>query len=149
LRAQFSGTIAPQTTTAPAPQSPPAAAPTTTAEPLTPARSADRPLVLSSEDAPPDSDGQDILANAEVRAIQAVRNAPDIQVKLQGAGMSWGSLLYFIKDAALPQTMDDAAQVAYNMVPKVMSAVYGPQNTGWHGFKNNGKTWIKKGPRPA
>jgi hypothetical protein len=89
------------------------------------------------------------LATAEARAIQAVRNDSAIQAKLQGTGMSWGALKYFIKDAALPSTMDDADQVAYNMVPKVMNAIYGPQNTAWHGFKNNGKTWIKKGSRPA
>ena len=150
LQAQFAGSGAP-TSAAPLPptQLPatPALAPTSQPAPAPPP--VEQPFTLVSDDAPPEGGGPDILANAEARAIQAVRNDSAIQAKLQGAGMSWGALLYFIKDAALPATMDDAGQVAYNMVPKVMNSIYGPQNTGWHGFKNNGKTWIKKGPSPS
>ena len=44
--------------------------------------------------------------------------------------------------------MDDGWQVAYNTVPKVLNAIYGPQNQEWHTFKNDGKTWVKKGRKP-
>jgi hypothetical protein len=162
LRAQFAGSGALPPAAPPPPQPPtaPVAMPPSAmvapfqpvpppAQPEPPGPSPDQPFVLISDDGPLEGGGPDILAKAEESAIQAVRNDPAIQAKLQGAGMSWGALLHFIKGAALPSTMDDAVQVAYNMVPKVMNAIYGPQNTGWHGFKNNGKTWIKKGPRPS
>jgi len=129
-----------------------AAAPGTAAQPapavVQPSTSAvDQPLLV---DLPPDSpDGTgDVLATIEVNARRAVENSSGVRQQIEGDGMSWGMLRNFIKDQAVPSNMDDGMQVAYNMVPKVLNALYGQQNQGWYAFKHDGKTWVKRGRKP-
>src|SRR5262249_16456603 len=94
-----------------------------------------------------DDDGQDVLAKVEARAIAVVCEDSDVRARLDGEGVPWGILNKIIKERALPSTMDDAYRVAYNLVPKVLDAIYGPQNQRWHSFKRDGKTWVKSGTR--
>jgi len=84
----------------------------------------------------------------EDRARRAVEGSREVRQQLEGAGMSWGLLRNFIKDQAVPANMDDGLQVAYSMVPKVLTALYGLQNQSWYAFKHDGKTWVKQGRKP-
>lgn len=93
---------------------------------------------------PGDSDG-DVLANIEMAAVEVVRNSDEVRQQLEGPGMAWGTLQRLIKEQAVPAKMDDSFQIAYGMVPKVLTAIYGQQNQSWHSFKQDGKTWVKKG----
>lgn len=106
-------------------------------------------LQQASPAAADDEGGGDILAVAETRAIAIVREAGDVRARIEGEGVAWGVLNKVIKERALPPTMDDAYRVAYNLVPKVLDAIYGPQNQHWHSFKRDGKTWVKTGQRPS
>ena len=52
----------------------------------------------------------------------------------------------------MPDTLEDRNQLAYDLVPKAMNQVFGPQDEGWHSFKNeerNFKTYVKLGRNPV
>lgn len=96
-----------------------------------------------------ETESLDVLESIEQHAIAALRADNVVRGKLEGEGILWSAVRNYIKDCAVPANMDDALQVAYNMVPKVLDAVYGPQNQGWHSFRRDGKTWVKTGPKPS
>lgn len=99
------------------------------------------PAEAESEEAEP----VDIMANIEQRAIEALRGDDDIRRKLESPdGMPWYGVQQFLMDH-LPEHLEDRRQFAYNLVSKAINAVYGPQPTAWHTFKNpaTGKTWIR------
>ena len=87
----------------------------------------------------------DVMANIERQAIEALRGNADIKEKLEsGNGMPWYGVQQFLMDH-LPEHLEDRRQFAYNLVPKAMNAVFGPQPAAWETFKNptTGKTWIR------
>ena len=87
----------------------------------------------------------DVMANIELQAIEALRGNADIKEKLEsGNGMPWYGVQQFLMDH-LPEHLEDRRQFAYNLVPKAMNAVFGPQPGAWETFKNptTGKTWIR------
>lgn len=87
----------------------------------------------------------DVMANIEQRAIDALRGNADIMQKLEAAnGMPWYGVQQFLIDH-LPEHLEDRRQFAYNLVPKAMNAVFGPQPSGWETFTNptTGKTWMR------
>ena len=136
LRSQFDAETPQRTPTSPArPQ--PAVQPATQ-------------LVLSAEPEEPADDGRpDVLETIEARATAAVRADTNILAQLNGDGLRWGLLQRFIFENALLQSMDGGFDnVAYNMVRRVLDAIYGPQGQGWHSFKREGKAWVKVGPLP-
>jgi hypothetical protein len=64
--------------------------------------------------------------------------------------MPWGHLQRFIFEEAHLQSMDGGFdRVAYSMVRKVLDAIYGPQNQGWHSFRRDEKMWVRKGQKPS
>lgn len=80
-------------------------------------------------------------------AREAVETDDDLMNRLQGDGTAWGHVLRVIRDA-LPETLDDPRQKAYELVPATLDKILGPQNHGWHTFKHGPKqtTYIKVGP---
>jgi uncharacterized protein len=106
------------------------------------------PLAEVSVEAPAFAGGGDVLAGIEARGTRALQSSAEVKTQLEAAGMPWGSFQGFVQDKAVPTNMDDRWQIAYNTVPKVLNAVFGPQNQGWHTFKNDGKTWVKTGRKP-
>jgi uncharacterized protein len=124
------------------------AIPPVAAVPPSPAVPPQIPLIDIPAEAFAPDDGGDVLAGIATRAKRALEAAGDIRNQLESTGIPWGTVQKFIMNRVVPANMDDGWQVAYNTVPKVLNAIYGPQNQEWHTFKNDGKTWVKKGRKP-
>jgi hypothetical protein len=107
--------------------------------------------VLSAEpEEQADEPRPDVLETIAARATAAVRADANMMAQISGDGIKWGQIQRFIFERAQLQTMDGGFDnVAYNMVRRVLDAIYGPQNQGWHSFKREGKAWVKVGPRPS
>ena len=61
-------------------------------------------------------------------------------------GAAWGSIKAFFLEH-LPQELDDRDQLAYNLVPKVLTRLLGAQNEAWETYKNpnkNNTTYVKR-----
>lgn len=89
----------------------------------------------------------DVMANIEQRAIEAIRSNTEIRKKLESdEGMPWYGVQRFLMGSVLVH-VEDPQQLAYNILPKVLDAVYGSQGQSWETFKNpnTGKTWIRAG----
>jgi hypothetical protein len=87
----------------------------------------------------------DIMANIESHAIETLRGDLNLRSKIESKnGTAWRAILERIKET-LPEVLDGRDQVAYNLVPKVMGALYGQQSKGWETFKNpsSGATYIR------
>ena len=87
----------------------------------------------------------DIMANIEQRAVEAIRDNTEIKNKLESDnGMPWYGVQQFLMDSVLVQ-FEDGRQLAYNLLPKVLDAIYGSQGQSWETFKNpaSGKTWVR------
>ena len=87
----------------------------------------------------------DVMANIELQAIEALTSNSEIRKKIESdEGMPWYGVQKFLMDSVLVH-VEDRQQLAYNMLPKVLDAVYGAQDRSWETFKNpnTGKTWIK------
>ena len=106
---------------------------------------------VSVEDEEIDSRPADFLKLAKKQAIDALRSDPDFKSSMDGDGMTWGVAKYKLK-AALPDTIEDKDELAYDMIPEAMNELLGPQGQGWHTerklVKSAGKEkpWIVRGP---
>lgn len=89
----------------------------------------------------------DVMAGMEKRAIDALRVNALLRSEIDSIeGAAWGRIQGLLVDQ-LPVHYDDRRQWAYNLVPKVMVQLYGPQNYGWETYRNqakNNKTYIRK-----
>lgn len=87
----------------------------------------------------------DVMQSLEYRAIEALKAKQDIRQKLEhGDGIAWYGVQVFIMEQVF-QNVEDARQLAYDMLPKVLDAIYGPQGEGWEAFKNptTRKLWVR------
>lgn len=87
----------------------------------------------------------DVKQNIEKRAIETLRNDREVRQKLESSdGMPWFGLQKFLIDN-LPDYLENRQQFAYDLVPKAMNDIFGPQPKAWETFKNSksGKTWIR------
>lgn len=96
-----------------------------------------------------DSESADILAIYEDKAVEALRAERDLLDKIRGEGVAWGALNAFFSKI-LPQTLDDRENFAYQLVPRALNIIVGPQNEAWHSFKKQTKdgktrTYVKVG----
>lgn len=92
-----------------------------------------------------ETESVDVMANIELQAIEALTSNAEIRRKIESdEGMPWYGVQKFLMDAVLVH-IEDRQQLAYNMLPKVLDAVYGTQGRSWETFKNpsTGKTWIR------
>jgi uncharacterized protein len=106
------------------------------------------PLFESVAEPANDGSGTDVLEGVTGHAKHALEGAAEIRRQLEGEGLPWFAVQRFIQDNAVPPHMDEPRQIAYTTVPKVLNAIYGLQNQGWHTFRRDGKTWVKRGPKP-
>ena len=82
-------------------------------------------------------DVQKIILN---NVVLKIKSDTKIMSSLK-SGMCWGVFMNPIKDA-LPDTDMDKGDTAYQMVPQVMSALFGTE--GWETYKDEkGKTCIR------
>lgn len=83
----------------------------------------------------------------ETNAVNALLEEHSLMSRLEKSGVPWRAIQEFLK-SALPQGLENRSNAAYRLVPRVMDAAFGPQNTGWKTEKRpakNGKgetTWI-------
>jgi len=94
-----------------------------------------------------DAEPIDVLAVYENTAIEALRTDNDLMAKIRGQGVAWGTLKAFLANA-LPSTLDDRDQLAYNLIPKALNRILGVQNQAWHSFRNperNNTSYVKAG----
>lgn len=114
---------------------------TTTRLPETEATGTLFPVEAEADEAEP----VDVMANIELQAIEALTSKSEIRKKIESdEGMPWYGVQKFLMDSVLVH-VEDRQQLAYNMLPKVLDAVYGAQGRSWETFKNpnTGKTWIR------
>jgi uncharacterized protein len=94
-----------------------------------------------------DAEPIDVLGVYEDRAIEALRADDDLIAKIRDQGVAWGTLKAFLANA-LPATLDDRDQLAYNLVRKALEQIFGVQNQAWHSFRNpqrNNTVYVKGG----
>lgn len=87
----------------------------------------------------------DVMANIESQATEALRVDTNMRAKIESSnGIAWRAIQEKIKEA-LPEVLDARDQAAYNLVPKVLGALYGQQSKGWESFKNptTGATYVR------
>ena len=95
----------------------------------------------------------DFLKLARQQALATLKKDDDFWRNFNSQGITWGVVKYKLKDA-LPDSLEDRDDMAYQMVSEAMSELVGPQDQAWHTekrlVKSSGKekVWIVKGPKP-
>lgn len=112
-----------------------------------PQRGVRQQIGTNTEEAEEPDTETDVLGSYEDAAIGAFRNDEEFLNRLRNTGMPWKGVLERLKDE-LPEIMSDREQIAYGLVPKAMTEVFGLQGTGWDTEKRPRKsgsgntTWI-------
>jgi DNA helicase HerA-like ATPase len=97
------------------------------------------------------SAGVDVVAAFERRAVDLLKTNEDLLSKIRGTGVAWGSLKAFLL-SKLPENLEDRDSIAYNLVPKALNQILGPQNEAWYAARNaerNNTTYIRVGKNPS
>ena len=94
----------------------------------------------------------DVLAEIESAATEALRKNDKLMGWIRGAnGAVWIEVQKFLQ-TILPDMLDNREEFAYQMVPKSMDAIFGPQNEKWHAVRKEWygreRTFVKAGPPP-
>lgn len=91
----------------------------------------------------------DIFEFYQRRAIDALRANQDVMRRLTGTGIPWMGIQDALQNA-LPETMVDRRTVAYNLVVRAMSSIFGPKDTTWATERRESKsrpgamtTWVR------
>jgi hypothetical protein len=89
------------------------------------------------------SEAIDVMVSIESRAISVLQSHRETE-KLRKDGVPWMAVQQVLKNA-LPEHLDDRDGFAYNLVPKALSSIFGPQSKGWESFKHpaTGRTWVR------
>lgn len=95
----------------------------------------------------------DILAQLEALAVAGLRKNQKLMAWLQGEpGAVWYEVQLFLA-TFLPEEIDSRNDYAYQLVPRVMTEIFGPQNEGWHSARKEWygkmKTFLKAGAPDA
>ncbi len=85
---------------------------------------------------------QDTLATYEAATIEAFKNDHDFLGRLKQYGIPWRGVQEQLKDS-LPDVLSDRDKIAYQLVPKAMSALFGEQEVGWTTEKRPSKSGSK------
>lgn len=100
----------------------------------------------AAEEAEPD-EGHDALGTYEDATIEQFKADASFLDRLRRSGVPWRGVQEQLKNT-LPDVLSDRDQIAYGLVPKAMTAVFGKQETGWKTEKRPAKggvgstTWI-------
>jgi hypothetical protein len=91
----------------------------------------------------------DFLALTRKNAIKTVASDLDLQKSLNAEHATWGVVKYKLRDA-LPDTLQDRDELAYQLIPEFLDSFFGKGN--WHTEKKltrkgEQKPFIKKGPK--
>jgi len=85
---------------------------------------------------------QDTLATYEAATIEAFKNDHDFIGRLKQYGIPWRGVQEQLK-GSLPDVLSDRDKIAYQLVPKAMSALFGEQEVGWTTEKRPSKSGSK------
>jgi uncharacterized protein len=108
----------------------------------------DMPEAKSTVSSPPTEDESksiDVMAQIESRAIQALHADTNLRSRIESPdGAAWGAIkAYFL--GQLPVNLDDRDNLAYRLVPKALTHLYGPQGQGWETFRNAvGTSYVRR-----
>ena len=64
------------------------------------------------------------------QAIEALKTNEEFMQALEQDGIPWGRVVGLLKEA-LPETMDDRDNVAYNLVPRALKEILGERDEAW------------------
>jgi hypothetical protein len=92
----------------------------------------------------------DVLELYRLVAIRAIQEDQKTWAELTGSGVPWGALNRIIREA-LPPSVDEPGDTAYQLVPKALDAIFGPKREGrWHTFRSPQRTtYVKAGAEPG
>lgn len=82
---------------------------------------------------------QDALATYEDASIETFKNDREFLEKLKQYGVPWKGVQEQLK-VSLPDVLSDRDNIAYRLVPKAMTAVFGEQEIGWKTEKRPSKS---------
>ena len=100
----------------------------------------------AAEETEPD-EKQDALGTYEDATIEQFKADAEFLDRMRKFGVPWRGVQEQLKNA-LPDVLSDRDQIAYRLVPKAMTAVFGEQDTGWKTEKKPAKsgsgftTWV-------
>jgi len=90
---------------------------------------------------------------AKQKAIESLRNDQEFHRSIEQNGIPWGIVVGKLKDA-LPESIEDRNQFAYDLVVEAMADIIGDQDSKWHTTRRRARSsgrdimWIVKGPKP-
>lgn len=90
---------------------------------------------------------RDPLSKLESSAIETFKADNELLQRLRNFGVPWRGVQENLKEK-LPETLEERDRVAYDLVPKAMTAVFGKQDVGWMTEKRASKsgdgktTWV-------
>jgi hypothetical protein len=88
---------------------------------------------------PDDAEPVDVMANIEQQMFEALRGESKLITKIESQeGVAWGAIRAFFVER-LPPHLDDKGQLAFQLVRKAMTHLYGIQNQGWESFQHPSK----------
>lgn len=85
---------------------------------------------------PKEQESVDVLAEIEQQVIEQLCQEKRLIDKIKSAeGVAWGAIKAFCKER-LPEHLDGRDDLAYHLVRKAMTQIYGPQRQAWEAFRN-------------
>lgn len=100
----------------------------------------------ANEGVEPDEE-QDALGTYEAAALEHFQSDQNFLGRLRRYGVPWCGVTEQLK-MILPEVLSDRDQIAYGLVPKAMSAVFGERDVGWTTEKREARsgsgytTWV-------
>jgi hypothetical protein len=86
-----------------------------------------------------DAEPIDVMANIERQMFEALRAEGKLTSKIESEeGVAWGAIRAFFAER-LPPHLDDRSQLAYQLVRKAMTHLYGAQEQGWESYKHSSR----------
>lgn len=89
----------------------------------------------------------DVMASLEDEMVRRLEADSRLMAKIDSQeGAAWGSIKALFLEH-LPQELDDRDQLAYHLVPKALTRLFGAQNDKWEAYKNpnkNNTAYVRK-----
>lgn len=91
----------------------------------------------------------DVKETYERNAIRALRSAEDLIQKIKDGGAAFGEIKAFLKDR-LPESLDGRDRLAYELVPRALNEIFGPQDEAWHSYLHEQRNtrYVRTGKGP-
>jgi hypothetical protein len=85
--------------------------------------------------------GVDVLRAHQGRAIEALQDSGEFAESLKQGGIPWGVVVKILKNA-LPATMDDRENIAFQLVPKALTTLLGEEGKTWKTERRGSKNTL-------